>query len=279
MVTLADALRAWVRDQADIRVAVLFGSRARTELGTAQPADDWSDVDLELVTTQPGRYLDRAWTAELDGFPLHAYAVRPVFGGVHKVTARFAGGEVDLVIVPYRRLWLGKLAFGLGLHRHLAFVSRGLGEFALVMSGGHVLLKGGPAWEEFYARAVQEVPLAHLTDAEAIALAECAYVDGAAMLGKLARGEFVAAQRWLHRSIVEANLRLLHERRRRRGLDSFPDGRRVEQLLAPDELALVRFEARLDAASLRAAILASLAGTRKLITDLTGKAPAWPELG
>jgi predicted nucleotidyltransferase len=278
MVTLLDSLREWMRDQADIRVAAVFGSHARTLSGEDQPADPWSDVDLQIVTTQPGRYRSREWTAQLRGQQLHAYAVRPVFGGVQKVTALFSGGEADFVVVPYHRLWLGRLAFNLGLHNRVAGIRRGLGEFALVMSFGQVVLKGGPDWQEFYTRAVKEVPLAHLTDEEAISLAEGAYVDASSLLGKLARGEYVAVQRWLHRSLIETNFRLLHERRVRQGLVSYPDGRRVEQLLSPAELATVRFEVSLDAESLRAALLTSLAGTRKLLTELTGRAPTWPEL-
>ncbi len=278
MVTLLDSLREWMKDQADVRVAAVFGSHARSLSGEGQPADPWSDVDLQIVTTRPGRYRDRAWTAQLPGQELHAYAVRPVFGGVQKVTALFSGGEADFVIIPYRRLWLGRLAFNLGLHKRVPGIRRGLGEFALVMSFGQKVLKGGPGWQRFYTRAVKEVPLAHLTDEEAVALGEGAYVDATSILGKLARGEYVAVQRWLHRSLIETNFRIMHELRVRQGLVSYPDGRRVEQLLSAAELATVRFEVGLDEPSLRAAIFASLAGTRSLLTELTGKAPTWPEL-
>jgi predicted nucleotidyltransferase len=278
MVTLLDSLRAWMKDQRDVRVAAVFGSHARALSGEGQPADPWSDVDLQLVTTNPSRYKSREWTSELKEQALIAYAVRPVFGGVLKVTALFSGGEADFVIVPYRRLWMGRLAFNLGLHKRVAGIGRGLGEFALVMSFGQVVLKGGPAWQRFYTRAVQEIPLAHLADDEATALAEGAYVDAHSILGKLARREFVAVQRWLHRSLIETNFRLMHELRFRRGLPSFPDGRRVERLLSPSELAMVQFEVDLTVDSLRAAILGSLAGTKYLITELTGKAPTWPDL-
>lgn len=279
MVTLLDSLREWMKDQADIRVAAVFGSHARALSGEGQPADPWSDVDLQIVTTQPTRYRDRSWTTQLKDQELLAYAVRPVFGGVQKVTALFSGGEADFVVVPYRRLWLGRLAFHLGLHKRVASIQRGLGEFALVMSFGQVVLKGGPGWQNFYTRAVKEIPLAHLGDEEATALAEGAYVDAHSILGKLERREYVAVQRWLHRSLIETNFRLMHELRYRRGQASFPDGRRVERLLSPEELAMVRFEVSLTPESLRAAILTSLAGTRKLVTALTGKAPTWPELG
>jgi len=278
MVTLLDSLRLWMKDQADVRVAAVFGSHARSLSGEGQPADPWSDVDLQIVTTRPDRYRSRAWTAQLQGQALHAYAVRPVFGGVQKVTALFSGGEADFVIIPYRRLWLGRLAFNLGLHRRVPGIQRGLGEFALVMSFGQKVLKGGPGWQRFYTRAVKEIPLAHLTDEEASALGEGAYVDATSILGKLARGEYVAVQRWLHRSLIETNFRIMHELRVRKGVVSYPDGRRVESLLSPEELAAVRFEVGLDEASLRAAIFTATAATRRLVAELTGRTPTWPEL-
>jgi predicted nucleotidyltransferase len=278
MPTLFDALQQWLKGAADVRVAAVFGSHARTLSGEGQPADPWSDIDLQIVTTRPEIYRNRAWTAQLAGQELHAYAVRPVFGGAQKVTALFSGGEADFVIVRHRRLLLGRMAFALGLHRRLKGVGRGLGEFALVMSFGQKVLKGGPGWQRFYTRAVAEVPLAHLTDGEAVTICEGAYVDAAAVMGRIARGEYVAAQRWLHRSVIETNFRLMHELRVRRGLVSFPDGRRVERLLTPEELAAVRFDVRLDAEALRVATQAALAATRRLLTELTGKAPTWPEL-
>ena len=279
MVTLLDSLRLWMKDQADVRVAAVFGSHARSLSGEGQPADPWSDVDLQIVTTRPDRYRSRAWTAQLQGQALHAYAVRPVFGGVQKVTALFSGGEADFVIIPYRRLWLGRLAFNLGLHRRVAGIQRGLGEFALVMSFGQKVLKGGPGWQRFYTRAVKEIPLAHLTDEEASALGEGAYVDATSILGKLARGEYVAVQRWLHRSLIETNFRIMHELRVRKGVVSYPDGRRVESLLSPEELAAVRFEVGLDEASLRAAIFTATAATRRLVAVLAAVevlAAIWP---
>ncbi len=278
MLTLFESLQQWLRGAADVRVAAVFGSHARTLSGEGQPADPWSDIDLQIVTTRPELYLNRAWTAQLARQELQAYAVRPVFGGAQKVTALFSGGEADFVIVPYRRLLLGRIAFTLGLHRRVAGIRRGLGEFALVMSFGQKVLKGGPGWQRFYSRAVAEVPLAHLTDEEAVTICEIAYVDAVSVLSKIARGEFVAAQRWLHRSVIETNFRLLHELRVRHGQISFPDGRRVERLLASGELATVRFEVRLDADSLRAATITALAATRRLLTELTGNAPTWPEL-
>jgi aminoglycoside 6-adenylyltransferase len=49
---------AWAREQDDLRGVLMLGSRARTD----RPADEWSDLDLVLLTTEPQRYLDDdAW--------------------------------------------------------------------------------------------------------------------------------------------------------------------------------------------------------------------------
>lgn len=278
MVTLFDALQTWLNEARDVRVATVFGSYARALKGDGQAADPWSDIDLQLVTNNPRKYLHRAWTKDVPSQTLQAYAVRPVFGGAVKVTAMFSGGEVDFVIINYRRLNFGRILFSLGLHRRFQSVSKGLGEFALVMSFGHLVLKGGSRWQNFYSRVVAEVPHARLNDEEVIQISEVAYVDAVSVIGKIERGELVAAQRWLHRSVVETNFRLMHELRVRRGQVSFPDGRRVERLLPPEELAFVRFEVTLEAESLRRATVSALQGIRELLTALTGTAPTWPAL-
>jgi aminoglycoside 6-adenylyltransferase len=53
---------AWARAQPDILAAVVVGSRARTE----HPADEWSDLDLILFTTDPSAYVsDTGWLNEI----------------------------------------------------------------------------------------------------------------------------------------------------------------------------------------------------------------------
>lgn len=61
-----DALEAkladWAEKRADIRVAIVVGSRARTD----HPADDWADLDVALATTKPKRYhANTGWIAEI----------------------------------------------------------------------------------------------------------------------------------------------------------------------------------------------------------------------
>lgn len=276
MIKLYDAAMEWVAATPDIKVAAVFGSQARARSGEEQPADVWSDVDLQIVTTNPSAYLERDWALTLRGQTFRAYGKRAVFGGVNKFTALFGTGEVDIVVIPYRRLRLARFVFETGLYQRLPKLKRALMDFAFVMSFGHVVVKGGEPWKRFYAQAVKTLPRPGLSDAEAQDIAELAYVEAVWILGKLERGECVAAQRWLHRSVIEVNFRLMYELRVRRGDVAYPDGRRVEQLLPPAELAAVRFEAELTIESLRAATIAAINQTRMLVTQLTGREPSWP---
>jgi hypothetical protein len=94
---------------------------------------------------------------------------------------------------------------------------------------------------------------------------------------KLQRGELLAAQRWLHHQLAEANFRLAHELRLRRGQTSFPDARRIERL---SNVALedVTVSAYPKAADLRKAVEAAANGHRRLMTALLGDKWRWPDL-
>jgi hypothetical protein len=120
---------------------------------------------------------------------------------------------------------------------------------------GYPFLKGERAWGGFYARVARELPGVRLSNGEAAALADLSLREMLWLLGKLETGELLAAQFILHRQLSETNFRLLRELRLRRGqpLPSFALGRRAEQLLPADELALVRVDARPNAEDLRRA--------------------------
>jgi len=183
-----------------------------------------------------------------------------------------------VVVVPTRRLHIARAAVALGLHRRLPGVARRLNELATVMQAGHRVLKGGKRWENFYARIVAEIRGTRLDDTEAIALAEEFFCDWHWVRQKLERGEFVAAQRVLHRSLAEINFRLLHEIRLRAGEPSFREARRVEKLVSSEQLVAISIEARLEAASLRNAADKCAASFRSLMQGLVGGAWRWPEV-
>lgn len=272
MSPVLQAFLAWADRERSIHAITLFGTQAQDR------ATAGSDFDLQVVTTEPGRFEDRGWIAGIPGWRVRAYAVRDATGGARKVTLLLEGAEFDLVIVPARRLRAARLLVRCGLHRTSRKLARALGPLAVVMRPAHQVVRGGPGWARFYDRVVREVPDPRLDRNAVLALAETAYVDLHWILGKIGRGELVAAQRWLHRTPVEVNFRLLTESRQRRGLDPVFDGRRAEALLEPAELAGIRISAALESAALTAAVRQCEATLRHRVLELTGAPAPWPAL-
>src|SRR5262245_61357864 len=59
---LIERFTAWGQGRPDIRAIAILGSQARTD----RPADEWSDLDLLIVATDPRPYLAGGeWLAEL----------------------------------------------------------------------------------------------------------------------------------------------------------------------------------------------------------------------
>jgi len=271
------AVENWVASETAIRSAVVFGSSAAT--GSVAPVDNWSDLDLHVTTTAPAELERVDWARVLPGQGYRLQAVRPATGGVRKVTAVFAAGQIDLVIVPLGQLRLARLGLALGLQRYHDRLRVALDEIHTCLRGGYQFLKGEPEWGAFYARVAAEMPGVRLGDAAARALADVAVADWLWIQHKLARGELIAAQHVLHRSLAETNFRLLRELRLRRGqpLPSFGLGRHVERLLSPTELAWVRIDARCEAEALWSATERAAEGLRALMAELVGDTWRWPE--
>lgn len=277
MPSFRQAVESWIASEATIRSAVVFGSSAST--GSVAPVDNWSDLDLHVTTTAPAQLERVDWARVLPGQGYRLQAVRPATGGVRKVTAVFAAGQIDLVIVPRAQLRLARLGLTLGLQRRNARLRAALDEIHTCLRGGYRFLKGEREWGAFYARVAAEMPGVRLGDAEVRTLADVAVADWLWIQHKLARGELIAAQHVLHRSLAETNLRLLRELRLRRGqpLPSFGLGRHVERLLGPAELAWVRVDARCEAEALWSATERAAEGLRALMTELVGDTWRWPE--
>jgi hypothetical protein len=268
---LLESLTAWAARQSTIRALVLFGSRARPAKAAAA-ADGWSDIDLHVITTSPRRVEDRAWAEALPGHRLCMHVVRPASGGVRKVTLVYSDGEADLVVIPagyFRRLRRARRA---GLHRRDPRVGVVLNELSTIMRGGYRFLKDEDGWERFYAGVVAEMPGQRLGDREIENMAGVFLCDLLWVCEKIERGELVAAQRVLHRSLSEINFQLTHEARLRRRRPTFREARRVERLLSAAELGRVRVSARLDASELRGAARRAHAGLVGLMSELR---PGW----
>ena len=60
---LESNLVTWMQAQPDIRAAIVIGSRARED----HPADEWSDLDIILFTTNPTGYASHQdWLEQID---------------------------------------------------------------------------------------------------------------------------------------------------------------------------------------------------------------------
>jgi hypothetical protein len=263
------AVEAWIERDPVIGSAVLFGSSA-----AAAAADPWSDVDLHIGTEAPERLERVDWSRALPGEAFRFQVVRPGSAGIHKVTALFAAGQVDLVIAPFTRLRALERAVRQGRHRQPGPCRENLNEMHVCLQSGYRFLKGEGRWGEFYARVASELPGVRLSDPQVTRLAEGALVDLLWIFQKLDRGELRAAQHALHRQVGETLFRLLREWEIRRGAppSSFGLGRRVEQRLGVRQLRWVTLDARLDARQLRAAAWRAHTGLGELTRRLV---PSW----
>lgn len=115
---LLTRLTQWARTQEDIRLALVVGSRARVD----HPADEYSDLDVVLVTTLPQRYLSTAdWVADLGSVWL-TFVEPTAQGGLEERRVLFEGGlDVDFTVMPYH---LARAMAEGGLPRQLAAVVR-----------------------------------------------------------------------------------------------------------------------------------------------------------
>lgn len=270
---LLEALSTWFQAEPGVRAAVLYGSSARSAAEGA-PADQWSDLDLHVITSDPARVEQTDWARALPDFGFCHRAGRPAAGGVHKIRLLFAAGEVEMVLMPAGRLRLARLGLALGLQRKPGKLRDGLNVLATGLRSGYRFLKGEAAWGKFYARVVETMPGLRLSPAEIRDLADLFVCDLLACLQRIERGELAAAQRALHRQLAETNFVLARELRLRRGqpVPSFEPARRVEQWSEPEEKAWVRVDARLEPEALRGAAWQAYAAMKAMMTQLE---PAW----
>lgn len=92
-----DRFVAWAEERADLRAVVVLGSRAREE----RPADEWSDLDLLLATTDPDGYLaEEDWLSDLGEVWL-TFREPTATGDRTERRALFAPGlDADFVPIP-----------------------------------------------------------------------------------------------------------------------------------------------------------------------------------
>jgi len=90
----------WMARQSDIRAVIQVGSGARTD----HPADEWSDLDMMVFTSDPARYFaDTGWLKEIDDVWISMQS--QTVGGDEEQIVLFAGGnKVDFVIMDEQQL-------------------------------------------------------------------------------------------------------------------------------------------------------------------------------
>lgn len=262
----------WILECEAIKSAVLFGSSARAD-NTLSRTDQWSDIDLHVVTNDSMQLQRVSWVSALPEFEFCLQSTRAATGGVQKITAIFTAGQIDMVIVPSYFLRLGQFALQCGLNRRVRFLKKALNEMATCLHSGFTFIKGEKAMRTFYDR-VAKLPGVRLEDDEISSIADLVLCDLLWILQKLERGEVVAAQHALHLKVVDANLRLWREIRLRRDLPvpSFGLGRRVEILESPLDRKLISVSAAAMPDELKNAAEQCLQALRVMMGELL---PGW----
>ncbi len=273
---VGEKITAWALAEKEIAMVALIGSRAR-DRSDPLAADDQSDWDFQIATDSEHLFVDSRWLRNLGLVPVHYVDRMGRLGSARKITAIFATTEVDCVILPLASLRAAAKQVLQSWPSVPPPLFHAAADLASVLQGGFTFLKGGEEFEKFYVFAATRITESRLSDAAAVALADGFVCDYVATMKKIRRGELIAARRWLHVQLIEANLRLLHELRQRRSLPSQPDGRRLESLNEP-RLAGLRCDAGLDAAQLSAASDGAAESLRELMRDLVGAAWSWPNL-
>jgi hypothetical protein len=272
----ANAFIQWAQREPSISVLNLIGSqvRSRHQEGAADVHSDW---DFQLVVRQPKLFANSDWIGRAGLPPPLAYVVRPGrLGSSGKVSVAFADVALDLVLIPAVPFRLARALCALGLVNTSNRARTGMADLAVVLRGGYQLLKGEAAWARFFEYVRTQVAPVRINDQEVAALAEGFVCDYLSTRHKIARGEFAAAQRWLHGHLAETNFRLLHELRQRAGEASFPDARRLELLASDPWVASVTVRALPDRESLEAATEKCAQTLCDLVRALAGEKWNWP---
>jgi hypothetical protein len=264
------AITGWLNRTRSVNGAILFGSQVR-ESTDAACGDEWSDIDIHIIGRNVYSLAATEWGRVFHNNQVCLQVVRPASGGVRKLTLLLERGEIDMVLIPSHVLALAGIAMRMHLHQKLSLIRNPLNDLATIIGGGYRFLKGQPKWGALYSK-ILNLPGFRISDSDAVIRADTFLCDFVWVLKKIERRELVAAQRILHRNLLETNIVLLHELRLRRREPTFQQARRVEILLSPQELSVIRVNASLTLAGLRGGAWAALNGLRALMSQLV---PSW----
>jgi aminoglycoside 6-adenylyltransferase len=244
LAALLERIVAWAEGAPDVRGVLLIGSQARID----RPADEWSDIDLVLIATEPDRYVDSTgwlerigpvWVSFVEGTIVRTRERRVLFEGALDVDFNFFTPE------QFQRIFHGATALAV-LHR---------GARALVDKDSLIPTLSPPST----AAPVVGPP----SEAEFLAIVNEFWYRAVWAAKKLRRGELYIAVGQTNGALLRL-LREMLERHARatRGWqsDTWHDGRFLEQWADPRALAALREAyARYDAADIRRSLLAMMA--------------------
>lgn len=276
--SIGEKFITWAQQETSISAVVMIGSRVRSS-GHLGAADEHSDWDFQVITKTPELFAKRDWT-RVAGLPSPlACAVRPGrLGSATKMSIVFPEGAMDTVLIPDRKVRLLRWLLALRIVTRIPMANDALRDLSIVLRPGYRLLKGNRGWHQFFHRVASEVAPNRLDNPAVLTIADGYVCDYISARQKIARGEFLAAQRWLHWHLAEANFCLLHELKQREGATTFPDARRLEKVAGDEWHRAVTVNAQPDRQSLIDAVERSAATCRELVAALVGQGWRWPDL-
>ena len=157
---------AWAAARDDVRAALVVGSRGRTD---SYPAEEWSDVDVAIITTRPGLYAaNSAWMRDIGPFWVGVMSPHETFGGLVPVFCGFSvyegGLAVDFFVLSNARArWMTRINGWLnrypGLRRRLPRSIARLGaEWGQHLQGGARVIVDKDGLAEQMRQAVAAIP-------------------------------------------------------------------------------------------------------------------------
>lgn len=234
----------WAEGRPDIRAAFVVGSQARTD----RPADEWSDLDLGIVATEPERYLSTADWLEGIGRPCLTFRERTVAGTRERRVLFEDGRDVDFNFLSRDQFQQ--------LLRNVALTA------GILRRGVRVLLDRDGLTASFPVLAADSSPARPPEQAEFLELINEFWFRAVWVAKKLRRGELYIATSCCD-GILKRLVREMIERhaRARRGwdFDTWHDGRFLEQWADPRAVAGLRVAyAHYDEEDTRRALIATM---------------------